>query len=77
MNKREAKAYALRVLAAETRHHLDNGSEWIECPLRDDGVAVDEEGRFSEADSQRVRDAVLEISEELDRRAKRLGEPKP
>lgn len=73
MNRREAKAYALRCLAAEARHHVSNGSGWIEAPLRSDGLAVGEDGEFSVADRQRVERAVEEISDELERRSARLS----
>lgn len=73
MNKRQARAYVLRVLAAETRHHLANGSEWLERPLRADGIAVSADGEFSEADQQRVAEAVVSVADELERRARRLG----
>lgn len=76
MNKREAKAYALRALAAETRHHVSNGSEWLQRPLRADNVAVDEDGEFAEADHARVVAAVHEVADELERRAQRLAEPR-
>lgn len=73
MTKREARAYVLRVLSVEVRHHLDNGSEWLERPLRADGIAVDADGAFSNADQERIAEAVLEIADSLERRAARLA----
>lgn len=73
MNKRQARAYVLRVLAAETRHHVGNGSEWIERPLGADGFTVGDDGEFTPADRERIEAAVEDIADELERRAKRLG----
>lgn len=41
---REARAYVLRCMAAEARHHVSNGSAWLERPGRGDGLAVGEDG---------------------------------
>lgn len=60
MTKSEAREYVLRVLAAEARHHIANGSEWL------DGCAA------SEADMQLISSAVKEIADELERRSIRL-----
>lgn len=70
MNKREAKAYALQLLAAEARHHRSNGSAWLFSDERPGatGETVD----FSEADVERIADAVDEIADELDARARRM-----
>lgn len=77
MNQRQAKAYVLRVLAAEARHHVGNGSEWLERPLRSDGIAVQEDGAFSDADYKRVLRAVASVADEMERRSERLGGSKP
>ena len=71
MNKRQAKAYVMRCLAAEARHHLGNGSEWLERPLRSDGIAVDAEGDFLPDDQERIAAAVRDVADELERRAAR------
>jgi acyl-CoA reductase-like NAD-dependent aldehyde dehydrogenase len=65
VNYRQAKTYALRVLAQETEHHVDNGSEW----LRGAGSGPD----WSETDEARVVKAVLEIADGLRKRAERLA----
>lgn len=72
MNRREARAYALRVLASEVEHHIENGSDWLERPCRDDGIATDPDGVFNEADQVRIREAVLDIADSLRQRAERL-----
>jgi hypothetical protein len=78
MNKRHAKAYILRVLAAEARHHISNGSDWLEHPLDSDGIATDPDGSFSEADQRRLVAALNEIADELETRGNRLrGSPPP
>lgn len=73
MTKTEAREYVLRVLATEARHHVANGSEWLFHPLRADGIAVDTEGRFTEADGRRVREAVEKIANELENASRRLS----
>lgn len=72
MDKRQARAYVLRCLAAEARHHEGNASEWLSRPLSSDGIAVSEEGEFSEKDYARVVDALNEVADELERRSVRL-----
>lgn len=62
MTKKEAKRYVLRVLAAETRHHIENGSEWTF--IGDDGQEM------SEADCDRVKAAIEEVADELERRGR-------
>lgn len=69
MTKTEAREYVLRVGAAELRSHIGNGSEWLERPLRADSIAVDDDGRFSEADYRRVCRAVRDLADELEHRA--------
>lgn len=74
MTKGEAREYALKVLAAEVRHHVSNGSEWLEMPHGTaTGAKVDSEGKFSEADYGRVRDAVEKIATELETASRRLA----
>jgi hypothetical protein len=68
VNRRRAKAYVLRVLAAEARHHIGNGSEWIERPSK-----VDADGAFSPADQRRIVGAIEEVAGELARRSERLS----
>lgn len=75
MNMRQAKAYVLRVSAAELRHHIGNGSEWLKRPLRQDGVAVAEDGSFTQADQERILRALGDVADELEARAVRLGAP--
>lgn len=77
MNRREAKAYALRCLSTEARHHVSNGSEWLTRPLKSDGLAVGADGEFHPADAERVRRAVVEVANELETRAKRLSREPP
>jgi hypothetical protein len=58
---------------AEARHHVGNGSEWLEMPHGPvAGAKLDDEGKLSEADSQRVRDAVEKIATEMETRSRRL-----
>ena len=74
MTKAEAREYALKVLAAEARHHASNGSEWLEFPHGTAaGAKVDAEGKFSEADYKRVREAVEKIADELENGSSRLA----
>jgi hypothetical protein len=74
MTKAEAREYALKVLAAEARHHVGNGSEWLEAPHGPvGGATLDDEGKFSEADHRRVRDAVEKIADELETNSRRLA----
>jgi hypothetical protein len=73
MTKTEAREYALKALAAEVRHHIANGSEWLEMPhVAVAGAKVDGDGKFSEADARRVRDAVEEIACGLENASRRL-----
>lgn len=72
MNKRQAKAYVLRCMASEARHHPGNASEWLLRPLRSDGITVTKDGDFSQADQQRIEAALLSLADEMDRRAKRM-----
>jgi hypothetical protein len=74
VNAREAKAYVLRCMAAEARHHEGNASEWLEHPLTADGIQVDEHDLFSEADYRRNVRALNELADELERRAQRIIE---
>lgn len=74
MTKAQAREYALRVLAAEVRHHAANGSEWLEVPHGPvDGAKLDAEGKFSEADYRRVVAAVETIADELEKGSRRLA----
>lgn len=72
MNKRQAKAYVLRALAAEARHHVGNGSDWLLRPLRADGIATDPDGEFTEEDHRRVIQAVEDVADEMELRSERL-----
>lgn len=72
MTKGRAREYALWVLAAEVRHHIGNGSEWIERPLGSDNLRVDADGAFGEEDRVRVESAVKEIAEQLEQASLRL-----
>ena len=73
MNMREARAYVLRCMAAEARHHVSNGSAWLERPSGGDGLAVGKDGQFSDADYQRVVNALNALAEEMERRSARLS----
>jgi hypothetical protein len=73
MTKAEAREYALRVLAAEIRHHVPNGSEWLFRPLSADQIHVQEDGDFSGGDYKRICEAVEEIADDLERRSRRLA----
>lgn len=73
MTKAEAREYALRVLAAEARHHAGNGSEWMERPLDRDGLRVQEDGAFSDADRERIAEAVENIAAQMERASRRLA----
>lgn len=73
MNRRQARSYVLRVLAAEARHHIGNGSEWIERPLNSDNISVQEDGTFSDADQERIIAEVNAVADELERRSRKLA----
>jgi hypothetical protein len=74
MTKTEAREYALKVLAVEARHHAHNGSEWMEMPHGPvAGAKLDDEGKFSEADYKRIREAVESIADHLHATSLRLA----
>jgi len=72
MNRRQARAYVLRTLAAEVRHHIGNGSEWLYAD--NDGISVDHDAQFSLADQRRIIAEVEALADELERRARRMAE---
>jgi hypothetical protein len=73
VTKAEAREYALKALAAEVRHHVSNGSGWLEMPhWHVPGAAIDADGKFSEADYRRVREALEKIANELENASRRL-----
>lgn len=65
MNAREAKRYVLWMMAAETEHHLGNGSDWL---FNDH---TNKAKPFSAADTERICKAVKDLSDELARRSGR------
>lgn len=74
MTKSEAREYALKVLSTEVRHHAANGSEWLEIPHgRVAGAVLDAEGKFSEADHKRIKEAVGKIADGLGLASLRLA----
>lgn len=78
MTKAEAREYALRVLAAEARHHIGNGSDWLLRPHgRAPGARIDSDGYFSGPDMVRIETAVEEIATSLEGAAERLQRSRP
>jgi hypothetical protein len=66
MNRAEAKREACRRAATALRTAMDSG--W---PVWDEGAGTDEPKYGTEANGQRVADALLELIAELDRRGGR------
>lgn len=62
----------LRILAAEVRHHVSNGSDWLY--FDNDGITTDTRAPFPLADQDRIIAEVDAIADELERRAKRMSD---